>query len=97
MASPPTDPAAPGPTGTDPTELGTALASQFDRMVRRDGGTVALLGVDDGVIRVSYRPGGDPTCDDGSCVLPQVELQQLMAETLARRDGSLRVVVELVS
>jgi len=89
MASPPSDPA-------------TALVGQFDRMVRRDGGSVALLGVEDGVIRVAYRPGVDPDCDDaesgqGRCALPQLELQQLMAETLARRDASLRVVVELVS
>jgi Fe-S cluster biogenesis protein NfuA len=84
MASPASDPA-------------TALVGQFDRMVRRDGGSVALLGVEEGVIRVAYRPGVDPDCDDGSCALPQVELQQLMAETLARRDASLRVVVELVS
>jgi hypothetical protein len=85
-------PSAPGATA-----LGTALAGEFDRMVRRDGGSVSLLGVSGDVIRVGYRPGADPTCDDGGCVLPQLELQRLMAETLARRDGSLRVVVELVA
>lgn len=79
-----------------PVELGTTLARQFDRMVTRDGGSVRLLGVDDGVIRVGYHPGVDPTCDDGVCVLPHLELQQLMAETLADRDPSLRVIVELV-
>jgi hypothetical protein len=79
-----------------PTEVGTALVGQFDRMVRRDGGAVSLLGVDDGVIRVGYRPGVDPDCDDGACTLPHVELQALMAETLGRRDPALRVVVELV-
>jgi hypothetical protein len=77
-------------------ELGTTLAGQFDRMVRRDGGSVSLLGVADGVIRVGYHPGADPDCDDGSCVMPHLELQQLMTDTLARRDDSMRVVVELV-
>jgi Fe-S cluster biogenesis protein NfuA len=72
------------------------LVRQFDRMVKRDGGSVSLLGVDDGVVRVGYAPGVDPDCEDGACVLPHVELQDLMGETLARRDPALRVVVELV-
>jgi hypothetical protein len=76
-------------------DIAATLVSQFDRMVRRDGGSVALLGVDDGVIRVAYRPGVDQACDTDACVMPHIELQQLMAETLARRDASLRVEVEL--
>lgn len=72
------------------------LVGQFDRMVRRDGGSVELVGVADGVIRVGYRSGVDPDCADGACVLPHVELEQLMNETVARRDPSARVVVELV-
>jgi Fe-S cluster biogenesis protein NfuA len=87
---------ASSPPEPEQQALGAALAGQFDRMVRRDGGSVSLLGVDGGVIRVAYHPGIDPTCDDGSCVLPQVELQQLMTETLTRRHDSMRVVVELV-
>jgi hypothetical protein len=89
-------PREPEPTAPEPKVLGGLLADQFDRMVRRDGGSVTLLAVADGVIRVGYHPGADPGCDDGSCVLPHLELQQLMTETLARRDASLRVVVELV-
>jgi hypothetical protein len=72
------------------------LISQFDRMVRRDGGLLSLLSFDGNVIRVGYKLGSDPNCADDVCVLPHVELQQLMAETLARRDPSLRVVVEAV-
>jgi hypothetical protein len=79
----------------DRTAVATSLVSQFDRVVRRDGGAVVLVGVDDDVIRVGYRPGADASCDTDACVLPHLELQQLMAETLARRDASLRVVVEL--
>ena len=73
------------------------LVSQFNRMVSRDGGALSLLGCDGDVIRVGYHVGADPTCADGACVLPHVELQQLMAETLARRDPALRVVVEAIS
>jgi Fe-S cluster biogenesis protein NfuA len=72
------------------------LVAQFERMVRRDGGELSLLGVEGDVIRVGYRTGTDPGCPEGVCVLPHLELQQLMGETLARRDPGLRVVVELV-
>ena len=81
----------------DIADTAETLVRQFDRMVKRDGGSLSLLGADDEVIRVGYKPGVDPTCDEGSCILPQVELQQLMAETLARRTKDVRVVVELVS
>jgi hypothetical protein len=77
-------------------DLGTVLASQFHRMVRGDGSAVSLLGVEGDVIRVGYRPGVDPSCVDGACVMPHLELEQLMGETLARRDPTLRVVVELL-
>jgi hypothetical protein len=72
------------------------LVRQFDQMVQRDGGSVRLLGVADGVIRVGYRPGVDPDCEGDACVLPHVELQQLMGETLARRDPGLQVSVEIL-
>jgi hypothetical protein len=81
----------------DISETAETLVRQFDRMVKRDGGSLALLGTEGEVIRVGYRPGIDPTCDEGSCILPHLELQQLMAETLARRVKDVRVVVELVS
>lgn len=74
-------------------ESAEGLVAQFGRMVARDGGSLELLGTDGNVIRVGYRMGGDPTCDDGSCVLPDAELEQLMNETLLRRDPSMRVEV----
>jgi hypothetical protein len=77
-------------------DVAEKLVQQFDQMVKRDGGSLRLLGVADGVVRVGYHPGVDPNCDDGACVMPQVELQELMGETLARRDPDLRLVVELV-
>jgi hypothetical protein len=74
----------------------TTLVRQFDHMVKRDGGSVVLLAVGDGVIRVGYRPGVDPECTGDVCVMPHIELQQLMTETAARRIASLRVAVELM-
>jgi Fe-S cluster biogenesis protein NfuA len=73
------------------------LVSQFDRMVQRDGGSVRLLAVADGVIRVAYKPGIDDECAGDACVMAHVELQQLMTETLNRRDPSLQVLVQLVA
>ena len=81
----------------DIADAAETLVRQFDRMVKRDGGSLSLLGAEGEVIRVGYKPGVDPTCDEGSCILPHLELQQLMAETLARRTNEVRVVVELVS
>ena len=81
----------------DISDTAATLVRQFDRLVKRDGGSLSLLAADGEVIRVGYKPGVDPTCDEGACVLPHLELQQLMAETLARRTQDLRVVVELVS
>jgi hypothetical protein len=78
------------------TSVADTLVAQFDRMVRRDGAELALLGVEADVIRVGYRVGVDPGCADGACVLPHLELQQLMGETLARRDPALRVIVEVI-
>jgi hypothetical protein len=79
------------------TALAETLISQFERMVRRDGGTLTLLGEEGGVIRVGYRMGADPTCTDGVCVMPHVELQTLMNETAERRAPGTKVLVELVS
>ena len=72
------------------------LIEDFDRMVRRDGGQLSLLGVDHDVVVVGYRLGADSSCVDGACVMPGLELEQLMNETLARRNPSLRVVVEVI-
>ena len=80
----------------DISDTAQTLVRQFDQMVKRGGGSLSLLGADGEVIRVGYKPGVDPTCDEDSCILPHLELQQLMAETLARRAKNVRIVVELV-
>lgn len=78
-----------------PMNVAENLVKHFDRMVRRDGGGLALLGVDGTCITVAYRPGVAPDCDSGVCIMPHVELQAMMAETLARRDSSLSIRVVL--
>jgi hypothetical protein len=76
-------------------ETADRLVKEFSRLVSREGGSLALLGVEDEVIRVRYRPGLDPACESGSSTLPHLELQQLMDETLSRRAPGMSIVVEL--
>ena len=73
------------------------LVQQFDRMVRSDGGSLELLEAEAGVVRVRYRPGTPPEdCESGACAMPGEELRLMMGEALARRDASLRLVLEVV-
>ena len=72
---------------------GEKLVSEFQRIVRRDGGTLTLLSEEPGLIRVGYRAGKPLDCDAGTCVLPHIEIQQLMSETLAARDPQQTVEV----
>lgn len=58
--------------------------TQFSRMVQPDGESLSLRAVNGDLIRIGYRPGKDPDCVDGVCILPHTKLQQLMAETLQR-------------
>jgi len=76
--------------------IAAALVARFDRMVRRDGGSVRLIGVEGSLLRVGYRPGVDPDCSQGVCVLPEAELQAMIAEVLAAQAPELRVKVERV-
>jgi len=72
------------------------LVRQFDRMVRSDGGSLELIAADAGVVRVRYRPGLPPAdCESATCALPGEELEQLMRESLARRDPALRLELEV--
>jgi Fe-S cluster biogenesis protein NfuA len=70
-----------------------SLVKQFDRMVKRDGGSVSLLDVQGTRITVAYRPGAAPDCGTGVCIMPHIELQAMMSETLARRDPTLSILV----
>ena len=72
-----------------------SLVKQFDRMVKRDGGSVSLVGVEGSCITVAYHPGVAPDCTDAVSIMPHVELQAMMAETLGRRDPTMSIRVVL--
>jgi hypothetical protein len=73
------------------------LVTQFERIVSRDGGSLMLISVSDELIEIGYRMGSDANCDSAACVLPHVELQELMNQTVARQRPGTKVVVQLVS
>jgi len=70
------------------------LVAQFQHMVSRDGGSLTLISQSDELIEVGYRMGADVHCDSGACVLPHVELQELMRQTVARQRPETKVVVQ---
>jgi hypothetical protein len=78
------------------SETAENLVRQFQKIVSVDGGQLTLIAVEGGTVRVGYKPGVDPTCEEGVCVMPHLELQELMGETLSRRAPDLTVKVELV-
>lgn len=73
------------------------LVTQFQKIVEADGGQLKLIAAEGGLVRIGYKPGVDPTCEEGVCVLPHLELEELMSETLARRAPDLKVKVELMA
>ena len=81
----------------DPTAVASSLVARFDRMVRRDGGSVRLLAIEGPLLRLGYKPGADPECENGVCILPERELQAMIAEVLAAQAPELRVKVERVA
>ena len=74
--------------------IARSAVARLDRMVRGDGGQVTLIGVEGAVIRVGYRPGADPDCVVGTCVLPEIELRAMLIELIAARAPGVEVRVE---
>ena len=72
------------------------LMDSFARIVRADGGTLALISEQEDRIELGYTPGHDPDCETGACVLPHVELQDMMTEWLSRRAPGTAVVVRRI-
>jgi hypothetical protein len=78
------------------TNVAQLLLTNFGRMVARDGGILRLLDQDVGGIRLGYAPGHDPECESGACILPHVELQDMIQEWAARAAPGVAVTVQLI-
>lgn len=76
--------------------IASQLMDSFARIVRADGGTLALIAEQEDRIELGYAPGHDPDCETGACVLPHVELQDMMTEWLSRRAPGTVVVVRRI-
>jgi len=73
------------------------LIDSFARIVRSDGGTIGIISATDERTELAYMPGTDPDCADGACVLPHLELQEMMREWLARRAPGHVLVIRLAA
>jgi Fe-S cluster biogenesis protein NfuA len=70
------------------------VVEQFKRMVQPDGGSIELVAVEGGTMKIRYNPGKNEACE--SCVLNPDDLCELMKEAAERQDPSI-VRVELVA
>jgi hypothetical protein len=77
-------------------DIAQQLVTSFAHMVRIDGGSLQILSVQDRDIRLGYTPGVNTECVTGACVLPHLELQEMMREWLSRRDPGANVSIQLV-
>jgi Fe-S cluster biogenesis protein NfuA len=77
-------------------EVARQLLDSFARIVRSDGGSIEIVSAENDRIVVAYAAGADEECESGACVLPHLELQEMMREWLSRRAPGCSVVVTLV-
>ena len=76
-------------------DIARQLVDSFSRIVRSDGGAIEIASASDGWIVVNYIQGADSACESGACVLPHLELQDMMREWLSRRAPDCSVTVTL--
>lgn len=56
------------------------VVAQFDEIVRPDGGSVSLIALEDGVLRVRYAPGRNEAC--ATCVMEPDALAGMMKDVV---------------
>lgn len=76
-------------------DIARQLVDSFVRIVRSDGGSIEIASVSGGQIIIDYRPGAMDACESGACILPHLELQDMMREWLSRRAPECSVIVKL--
>ena len=67
------------------------VVSQFDEIVKPDGGSVSFVSADDGVLRVQYAPGTNEEC--AACVMSPDALAGMMKDMVISLDPSIKDVV----
>jgi hypothetical protein len=66
------------------------VVEEFGEIVRPDGGSLELLGVEGDLLRVAYRPGRNEQC--ASCVISPENLRDMLLDVLPQHDASIRRV-----
>ncbi len=73
-----------------------AVVAAFDEIVKPDGGSVALLGIDEDVLRVAYAKGVNEQCIE--CIMEPDALAGMMKDMLADQAPEIRdVAVEVAT
>jgi Fe-S cluster biogenesis protein NfuA len=67
------------------------VVSQFDEIVKPDGGSVSFVSADDGVLRVHYAPGTNEEC--AACVMSPDALAGMIKDMVISLDPSIKDVV----
>jgi len=63
------------------------VVSQFNEIVKPDGGAVTLISADDGVLRVRYAPGSNEECE--ACVMSADALAGMIKDMVISLDPSI--------
>ncbi len=79
-----------------PDSIALQLLASFTRIAATDGGRIELIDGEGARIIIGLTPGDAAPCEDGACVLPHSELQQMMSEWLSRRAPDRSVTVKLM-
>lgn len=66
------------------------VVEQFNEIVKPDGGSIAFVSADAGVLRVRYAPGKNEECE--SCVMPPDALGAMMKDMVQTLDPSIQEV-----
>jgi len=66
------------------------VMEQFQEIVRPDGGSLELLGIDGDTLRIAYRPGHNEHCAE--CVITPENLRDMLLDVLPEHDASIAKV-----
>ncbi len=66
------------------------VVSQFNEIVKPDGGSVSFISADDGVLRIRYAPGKNDECE--TCVMTPDALAGMMKDMVMTLDPSIKDV-----
>ncbi len=70
-----------------PEEVVDQVVSQFNEIVKPDGGSVSFVSSDEGILRVRYSPGNHEECE--ACVMTPDALAGMMKDMVMTLDPTI--------